>query len=390
MSHLGSRLSALADGQLPPAAAEKALEHVAACPECAAELRAARAARQALWSADDVPPAPGLTARLLALGQAGPGPAQGAPGAPGAAPAGTGGRVRRATVLDFTGSVPLPGHEPLAVPRGCLRGDVVGRRVPRSVMAAAVGCVGAFAVGLVALGGQPAVVPETQRSYALALLAGAPDGVRGAAVPGTASDAGSAPGDAPTDGPGPVTAAVGRIDGAVQGLGADAVEALPDQASAQALGPRAVVTDVSLAGPDAHREVLSWMADHGWVSPVALPETFQVTGLRLDTGGPGSLELDLVGPSGPVVVVQEHGRLHPDALRGVPTADVEGRSVHVVCNDPWYVVWQSGDSVVTVVADAPTADVRELVAAHPAEDYDDGLGARLSRGWASVTGSWVP
>ncbi|WP_162177339.1 zf-HC2 domain-containing protein, partial [Actinotalea ferrariae] len=41
--HLGSRLSALVDGQLPPAAAERALEHVATCPACADELRAARA-----------------------------------------------------------------------------------------------------------------------------------------------------------------------------------------------------------------------------------------------------------------------------------------------------------------------------------------------------------
>ncbi|WP_211254588.1 zf-HC2 domain-containing protein, partial [Cellulomonas cellasea] len=35
MSHLGSRISALADGQLAPAAAERALAHVATCPQCA-------------------------------------------------------------------------------------------------------------------------------------------------------------------------------------------------------------------------------------------------------------------------------------------------------------------------------------------------------------------
>lgn len=384
MSHLGSRLSALVDGQLPPAVAERALEHVAGCAECAAELRAARAAREALWSADAVAPTPDLTARLLALGATGEGDRQsGVPVAPGAAAA-------RRRVADFTGSVALPGHAPLAVPPGCLRGDVTARRVPRTVAAAAVGCVGAFVAGLAVLGGDPAVVPETQRSYALALLAAAPDAaVAASAVPD------GLPGGLPGDPPGtPASLDTGRDAGRAAagsaGLGAGTVAALDDQASATALGPQAVVQDVALTGPDAHREVLSWMADHGWVSPVSLPSTFRVTGLRLDAGGPGSLELDLVGPSGPVVVVQEHGRLHPDALRGVPLEDVGGRSVHVVCNDPWYVVWQSGDSVVTVVADAPTADVRELVAAHPAAAYDDGLGARLSRGWATLTGSWAP
>jgi hypothetical protein len=369
MSHLGSRLSALADGQLPPAVAERALEHVAGCGECAAELRAARAARQALWAADDAPPPPDLTARLLALGATDTA-ADRSSGAPTAAADGP--RPAR-RVVDFTGSVPLPGHAPLDLPRGCLRGDVTDRRVPRPVLAAAAGCVGAFVVGLAVLGAQPPVVPETQRSYALALLAAAPDAGL-AAASGVATDgvAGA---------PGPAS------DG---GLGAGTVAALPDQASAELLGPSAVVEDVSLTGPDAHEEVLSWMADHGWVSPVALPSTFRVAGLRLDTGGPGSLELDLVGPSGPVVVVQEHGRLHPDALRGAPQQDVGGRAVHVVCADPWYVVWQSGDSVVTVVADAPSPDVRELVAAHPAGAYDDGLGARLSRGWSALTGSWVP
>lgn len=366
MSHLGSQLSALVDGQLPPALAERALEHVAACSECAAELRAARAAREALWAADDVAPAPDLTARLLALG--GPRRASGAAGD--GRPVGEGHRGR---VVDFNDSVPLPGHEPVRVPRDCLRGDVVHRRVPRSVAVAAVGCVGAFVGGLVALGGQPTVVPETQRSYALALLADAPDEppAPGASTGGGGTGARS-------------TAAALRLpDLRVPVIGAGAEES-------GAVGPRAVVQDVSLTGTDAHSEVLSWMADHGWSSPVALPGSFRVTALRLETAGPGSLELDLVGPSGPVVVLQEPGRLHPDVAGALPVADVGGREVLVVCSDPWYVVWQSGDSVVSVVADRPSAAVRELVAAHPAAAYDDGVGARLSRGWGALTGSWVP
>ena len=58
MTHLGSRLSALVDGQLSPAESERALEHVAGCPRCTEELAAARAARRALSAAAHVEPAP--------------------------------------------------------------------------------------------------------------------------------------------------------------------------------------------------------------------------------------------------------------------------------------------------------------------------------------------
>ena len=48
MAHLGYLLTALADGQLSPATAEKVLEHVAACRPCANELAAERRARRML------------------------------------------------------------------------------------------------------------------------------------------------------------------------------------------------------------------------------------------------------------------------------------------------------------------------------------------------------
>ncbi|MCL2090738.1 MAG: zf-HC2 domain-containing protein [Micrococcales bacterium] len=72
--HLGSRLSALADGQLSAAETDDALVHVAACPRCADELRAARAAHDLLvataWTTP--PPDPALTSRLLAMRAAPP------------------------------------------------------------------------------------------------------------------------------------------------------------------------------------------------------------------------------------------------------------------------------------------------------------------------------
>ncbi|MFC4554264.1 zf-HC2 domain-containing protein [Georgenia faecalis] len=67
MNHLGTRISALADGQLPAEEAEQALAHVASCTWCAHLLREERAARRVVAQAGDVAPSDALTARLLAL-----------------------------------------------------------------------------------------------------------------------------------------------------------------------------------------------------------------------------------------------------------------------------------------------------------------------------------
>ncbi len=69
MAHLGYLLTALADGQLSPATAEKVLEHVASCRPCAAELAAERRARRMLAdsSCADVPA--DLAARLRTIGE---------------------------------------------------------------------------------------------------------------------------------------------------------------------------------------------------------------------------------------------------------------------------------------------------------------------------------
>lgn len=72
--HLGPRVSALADGQLPPAEREQALAHVAGCRVCAEQLAAERAARQALADAGAVAPSDDLTARLLSVASAAPAP----------------------------------------------------------------------------------------------------------------------------------------------------------------------------------------------------------------------------------------------------------------------------------------------------------------------------
>lgn len=157
MTHLGSWLSALADGQLPPDETERALAHVATCPYCAGELAAARAARSALAAAaaEPVEPAPDLTARLLSL-----------------APSGASALTPRHD--PFVPTTPLPGRSAGLLPGrsngvlgGAVRGD--GHLAQRIVIGSVAG-MGLVAASLFALGACPAVVPSAHPGLALDVL----------------------------------------------------------------------------------------------------------------------------------------------------------------------------------------------------------------------------
>lgn len=67
MAHLGYLLTALADGQLSPATAEKVLEHVTVCRPCATELAAERRARRMIAEASCGSVPADLAARLRTI-----------------------------------------------------------------------------------------------------------------------------------------------------------------------------------------------------------------------------------------------------------------------------------------------------------------------------------
>ncbi|WP_426594602.1 zf-HC2 domain-containing protein [Cellulomonas sp. McL0617] len=161
-AHLGSRISALVDGQLSVTATERALAHVAVCPECASELGAARSARAALASVDEPCPAPDLTARLLSL--AGSAPADPRPTDPFAPPA-SGSRSELAS-YGVTSSGGWLG-------RSVVRGDLRQKRTSVRIAAGSMAGLGAVAAMLFVLGERPDVVPTSHPGSDLGLLGGA-------------------------------------------------------------------------------------------------------------------------------------------------------------------------------------------------------------------------
>lgn len=308
MTHLGTQVAALVDGQLPPAAAERALCHIAGCAECAAQVSAQRAARAALASAGQVPVAADLTSRLLALGAD--------PRALGSVPVSRAERARtglgalRSRVAGPPATpVPMPPSraERLAA-RVCLPG-ASRRRAPVPAWAV-LAVAGVAAVWLFAVGEEDAVVPERHPAQALSLLA--------------AAEALSGP--------------------------ADAVEA-------------------------------------GAMGAVQVPAGYQVVAVQHHED---YVEVDLDGPYGAVVATQHPGRLDPDAVAGLPVMQAGGHDVYVLSQGPWHLVWQSGDTVVSVVSGSASPAVDAVATAFPSVPFDDGVDAQISRGWAALAGHWSP
>lgn len=295
MSHLGTRATALADGQLSAGEAERALAHAVACSRCARDLAEARAARATLSAVPDVLPDPSLTARLLAMTP----PASVDRGDPVRHPV-LGSSIRQGL------------KEP---------GLGIGARVVVTLA----GAGGALGCALFTVGAGPVVTPNLHPAEPLTVL--------------------------------------GQAD------------------TSMSSG-----TAVSTSGGDIG--ALTWMDEHGWRRPTGMPAGYAVEDMRLEGEG-GMLELDLEGmaTSATMVIRQQEGRLDATALTGVEARIVDGREVYLLSTAPWHVVWQSGSTVVDIVADAPETDVFGLVTAFPRGEYDSGIPARIGRGWTTMTGA---
>ncbi|QZN86408.1 zf-HC2 domain-containing protein [Cellulomonas sp. C5510] len=359
--HLGDRISALVDGQLGPAATERALVHVAGCPRCAADLAAARAARRVLSDADDVRPAGDLTARLLALG-----------GCPGT------GDPRRGPAGHAA-----PGRmDPFVPPAGAARPSP-----------AATGLVGLLGGGRGVLGGE---VLGSGR------VVGARTGVTGRVLGREVLGSGGVLGGRGFPGPGQGRRRFRAAVGSLTGLGMVAVglfllgdrpDVAPVTASRDALavlGDAGAPAAVAVAAPSepavgaTTQEYLDWMRAHGWTCPTEIPDGWAVTSVRERDGG-RTLEVDLSGPAGGVVVTEQHGQLDTGVLTAADQLDVAGRTVYVLSTAPWHAAWQSGDTVVEVVAAGTDPEVSAVVARFPGGEFDTGLPARLTRGWDTLT-----
>lgn len=325
-AHLGSRVSSLIDGQLDAAGTDRALSHLAGCPDCTREVRSARATRHVLSRGlDDVSPAPEFMNRLRALAVE-PDPTL----------------VATTCFTEVREQLP-PRWQALCGDlsssdlsrRDAAGGVGVGdpRRRKRRITAALV-LTGVAASGLFALGARPVVTPARHPADAFTALAGAV---------------------AQADGPNPTVMA-----GAGVARGGDVA--------------------------DFDHAVLEWMRAEGWPRPDALPAGLQVAALRFTGSEEAVLEVDLESPIGDVVIREQKGQLSPARLDELESVAVGGAPVYVISAAPVHLVWQSSDTVIDLVSASSLDDVLQLVSTFSVDEFDTGFQARVERGWSTLTG----
>lgn len=149
-------------------------------------------------------------------------------------------------------------------------------------------------------------------------------------------------------------------------------------------------------GSGADDAMLRWddieqLRDDGWHCPGSLGEGMDLYEARR-VGD--AIQLSYSDGVMTVSVFEQSGWLDPDRLEGYDTADYEGGVVYTRPGPPARLMWSSGGRVITVVAEAPLASIRELLSTLPPdpaathEEKKDGFLDRIGRG-AQRVGSWI-
>jgi sigma-E factor negative regulatory protein RseB len=148
-------------------------------------------------------------------------------------------------------------------------------------------------------------------------------------------------------------------------------------------------TDRPSAWPDAiDPATLKRMRVRGWDCPDALPPSLQLVDARRGGGEyNGIMHLSYSDGLASVSVFEQRGRLRPSDLKDYQPTTIHGRKVFLRDGVPQRLVWASDGTVYTVVADASTRTVGQVVGALPRPTDDTGALNRLSRGLDRVA-SW--
>lgn len=134
---------------------------------------------------------------------------------------------------------------------------------------------------------------------------------------------------------------------------------------------------------------LEAMRRHHWHCPASLPGSLTLVDARRNgTGRDAIVHLAYTDGIASVSLFEQRGRLADDGLTGHRRETVAGHAVWVRGEVPQRLVWSSGGTVYTVVADAPARTVDAVVAALPHRTRaGPGTLGRLGRGLDRVA-SW--
>ncbi|MDX6310358.1 MAG: hypothetical protein QOI06_3404 [Nocardioidaceae bacterium] len=135
------------------------------------------------------------------------------------------------------------------------------------------------------------------------------------------------------------------------------------------------------------------LGDKGWTCPQRLATGFRLQELyRLDTGG-GVMHAEYTDGLSSVSVFEQRGSLDRWSLAGFRVQKVRGNELYIRAGLPTTVVWQSGETVFTVVTDVPQQMLGGLVAELPngaVQPAAEGLATRIGQGLSRMASAVSP
>ncbi len=135
---------------------------------------------------------------------------------------------------------------------------------------------------------------------------------------------------------------------------------------------------------------LDRLRNDGWLLPAALPGGLVLYRARTVevSGGGQAVQLTYSDGLFALSLFTQRGRLDTSALRGFTTKKVGGAEVQTRSGLYRQVVWAGGDTVYTVVSDAPDAELEQVVKALPHSEPSSTVRSRMGRGIDRM-GSWI-
>lgn len=136
----------------------------------------------------------------------------------------------------------------------------------------------------------------------------------------------------------------------------------------------------------------SALSDEGWICPARLASDFDLSLLdQVDTDG-NTMHVGYTDGLSTLSVFEQHGTLDPATLAGFEERLVGGQLVYLRTGLPTLAVWQSGDTVITIVTDVPQQRVGALLQALPHLPMTSGSGVtgRIGTGLDKLASAVAP
>ncbi|MFD1504405.1 zf-HC2 domain-containing protein [Georgenia yuyongxinii] len=154
------------------------------------------------------------------------------------------------------------------------------------------------------------------------------------------------------------------------------------------VSPDTVGLTAEKSAPDTTRAALSWLQEHGWSAPAALPDGLRVSHVDTVHGPEGDqlLQMELVGQGRQVMILEQYGVLDPVSVADLPVIDLGKHDAYELPVPGTALVLQAGDITVLVAASTEDGTVAEVAAAFPATAPGSDMSDRLDRGWQTLVG----